>query len=73
MAHTFKEVVGVSPINYLIDRRMQEARNLLENTDFSIGPISMFCGYSSQSYFSQVFIKNEGMTPVEYRKQVKKI
>lgn len=68
LVHAFKKYKGISPINYLIRLRLKEAMELLETTNYSIAQISGCCGFSSQSYFSQVFKKTLHMTPNEYRK-----
>lgn len=67
MAHEFKRCMGLSPINYLIERRIKECKSLLTTTSLSIAEISETVGFSSQSYFSQMFKKNMGMTPKQYR------
>lgn len=72
LAHAFKEYRGVSPINYLTQIRINEAKHLLETTDFSAAKIADFTGFSSQSYFSQIFHKEIGMTPNQYRKKAQK-
>lgn len=69
IVHVFKKYKGLSPINYLIERRMEEAKNLLETTNFSVSKISNIIGFSSQSYFAQTFKKETNMTPNQYRKQ----
>ena len=69
MVHAFSREYGVSPINYLISRRIQESRYLLSDTDHSLSQISHMLGFSSPSYFSQSFRKLEGMSPMEYRKR----
>lgn len=69
LAHTFTKYVGLSPINYLLQKRIQEGKSLLESTSYSIAQISDLLGFSSQSYFSQAFRKATGMTPMQYRKQ----
>ena len=71
LVHTFSREFGVSPINYLISRRIQESRYLLSDTDHSLSQISHLLGFSSPSYFSQSFRKLEGVSPMEYRKQSK--
>ncbi|MCQ4865778.1 helix-turn-helix transcriptional regulator [Pseudoflavonifractor phocaeensis] len=71
LVHTFSREFGVSPINYLISRRIQESRYLLSDTDHSLSQISHMLGFSSPSYFSQSFRKLEGVSPMEYRKQSK--
>lgn len=68
LVHTFKKYKGTSPINFLIDKRILEAKNLLETTNYSIAQISDIIGFSSQSYFSQIFRKITGVTPLQYRK-----
>ena len=68
MAHAFKREYGVSPINYLIARRIQEGKRLLTETDHSLSQIASVLGFSSSSYFSQSFRNAEGISPTEYRK-----
>lgn len=68
LVHAFKSYKGISPINYLIEKRITEAKNLLETTNYPIAKIATMIGFSSQSYFSQVFKKETSMTPNEYRK-----
>lgn len=70
-AHTFTDTYGLSPINYLNERRLQVSKELLENTDHSIAEIAHLSGFASQSYFSQCFRKNCQMTAGEYRKMVR--
>lgn len=68
LVHAFKQYKGMSPINYLIHLRIKAAKELLETTNYSIAQISESSGFSSQSYFSQAFKKETGMTPNAYRK-----
>ncbi len=70
MVHAFNKYIGYSPINYLIEKRISESKRLLETTSQSIAQIASTVGFSSQSYFSQVFKKSTGMTPNAYRKSV---
>ena len=69
MVHVFTEEYGTSPINYLILRRIEEGKKLLKTTDHSLALISRTLGFSSPSYFSQVFKKHMQCTPIEYRKK----
>lgn len=71
LAHAFKEEYGLSPIRYMISRRIDESRFLLQETDMSMSQIARVLGFSSASYFSQSFRRAEGMTPAEYRKNRK--
>ncbi len=72
MVHVFTEEYGISPINYLIYKRIEEGKKLLQTTDYSLALIGRTLGFSSPSYFSQVFKKHADCTPLEYRKQSRK-
>lgn len=72
LVHAFKNYKGTSPINYMIEKRIQESKHLLETTNYPISKIATLIGFSSQSYFSQVFRKETKMTPNEYRKSMEK-
>lgn len=69
LAHTFRKEFGVSPISYLISRRIDESRFLLRETSHSLSTITQMLGFSSLSYFSQCFRRTEGISPMEYRRQ----
>lgn len=64
----FKELFGTTPIKYLNKIRMNKAKELLSNTDISIGEIAELTGFQSIYYFSRYFKTHEAITPVEYRK-----
>ena len=68
MVHAFSEEYGISPINYMISRRIEESRYLLQETDMSMSQIARILGFSSASYFSQSFRRAEGISPIAYRK-----
>lgn len=51
MVHSFTKEYGISPINYLIFRRIEESKYLLGDTDHSLSQISHMLGFSSPSYF----------------------
>lgn len=69
LSHTFTKHLGMSPITYLIQRRLQISKDMLTQTDHSIAQIASSSGFASQSYFSQIFKKFTGMSPNQYRKQ----
>lgn len=71
LAHTFQREYGISPISYLIMRRIRESRHMLENTNYSLSQIARSIGFSSPSYFSQSFHRSEGISPAEYRKRAR--
>lgn len=72
MVHAFTRYAGLSPINYLLQKRIQEGKALLESTTYSIAQISTLLGFSSQSYFSQAFKKATGKTPIAHRNEYQK-
>ncbi len=64
----FKNLVGISFRKYLIDLRIEHARDLLLTTDLPINEISEQSGFTSPSYFISVFKKAEGIAPGAFRK-----
>lgn len=72
LVHAFTKYVGVSPITYLLQRRIDEGKSLLSSTSYSISQISSILGFSSHSYFSQAFKKSVGQTPIQYRNTCRK-
>lgn len=70
-AHTFKDEFGISPKRYLLNVRIEAAKDLLSNTDQKINDIAKEIGFSSQQRFNDIFRKYEGLTPLHYRKQEK--
>ena len=69
LVHAFKKYNHISPINYQLKLRIQEAEQLLKTTNLVIADVSSSLGFSSQSYFSQIFKKHTGLTPNQYRKK----
>lgn len=72
LVHSFKKYSGMTPINYLNNKRLKEACMLLKTTNHSIATIASIIGMSSQSYFCQSFKKQYKISPNEYRKQSQK-
>lgn len=72
LSHTFKKLLGYSPIQYMIHRRIGEAQNMLINTDLTITEIALHCGYNNSNYFQVVFNSTVGMPPGKYRKSWRK-
>lgn len=71
LSHEFKKSYGISPVNYIIQKRIKESKSLLKKTDHSLTQIATIVGFSSPSYFSQIFKKSEHMSPSDYRKFVR--
>ena len=66
----FKNEMEVSPINYLLNLRVEKAKELLKNTDLKILDIALTIGFSSQQRFNEIFKKYENITPLQYRKSL---
>ena len=67
LVRTFQKEYGITPINYLIERRLEESRFMLKNTNYSASQIVSLLGFSSSSYFSQCFRRKEHMSPSQSR------
>ena len=72
ISHEFRKIYGISPINYVIDRRLNDAKWLLINTNQSLVSISEKVGYENTSYFSKLFEKRIHYSPLEFREKYKK-
>lgn len=68
-AHAFNAAYGVAPHRYILRRRIDKAKALLGNSDFTIAAISYRLGFSSQSRFTQIFARHTGLTPSAYRSE----
>lgn len=65
----FKQAYRVTPIEYLILKRVEVSKGLLISTNHSMETIAHIVGFNSQSYFNQVFRKKVGFTPSQFRKK----
>ena len=66
----FKKAIGCSPITYINEYRIKQAKYLLEETDLSVTEICLECGFNNQGNFQQEFRKRTGTTPLQYRKRI---
>ncbi len=64
----FKRETGLTPMDWLNQRRLQMARQYLSGTRKSVAEIAEACGFQDQFYFSRVFRKQFGQSPLQYRK-----
>jgi len=67
LSRSFRGQVGDSPINYMIRRRMDEAKKLLVTTPLPVHKIAEKVGYGNVSYFNMLFKKFESVSPGKYR------
>ncbi len=63
----FKKTTGKSIINYLIDVRINNAKKMLAETSMSCARIALAVGFDDANYFSRVFKKRTGYSPLKYR------
>jgi AraC-like DNA-binding protein/mannose-6-phosphate isomerase-like protein (cupin superfamily) len=68
---TFQGAVGLSPINYLKQVRLQKARALLRESNRQIEEISSLCGFADSNYFIRCFRQAYGTTPNKFRVRFK--
>jgi len=71
LQHLFKSETGESIINYINKLRIDMAKKLLLNTDTSIIDIGITVGFNTRQNFTHIFKKHTGMSPTDYRKEVK--
>ena len=65
----FREMMGLSPTEYIIRTRCAFASELLRATSLSVGEISCTVGYADAHFFSRIFKKSVGVSPSVYRKR----
>lgn len=66
-SHVFKQSVGTTPYQYLLQQRVERAKQLLKQTERSIMDIAFLCGFNSHSHLSKQFRQFTGVTPKAYR------
>lgn len=66
----FKRHTGRTPFEFLVDVKIEKAREMLRKTDCTISQICDLCGFSSLSYFSRVFRLKTGITPTQYKNNI---
>jgi AraC family transcriptional regulator len=64
----FKKILGVTPYEYMLKKRLNTAKHLLTTTDKPVAEIAEITGYENSYYFSRTFRKNTGKTPSQVRK-----
>jgi len=63
----FRSTIGVTPIQYLKQYRIQQAASLLTHTNQKVSDIAAACGFQDMSYFTRAFREQMGCVPTEYR------
>lgn len=70
-SRSFKAVMNVPPMRYVLMRRVELAKSYLERSNESLVSIALACGFASQSHFTTAFRQFTGMTPAVYRAGLK--
>jgi transcriptional regulator GlxA family with amidase domain len=71
LSRRFQAATGRSPMRYLRELRLREARSLLTHSDLGVAEIAWRCGFGSPSRFASVFARDQGMSPREFRAAVR--
>lgn len=66
----FRRHLETSPIDYIVNRRLERAKHLMKMHDLSLKEIADQCGYKTESFFSRSFKSKYGVSPKEYRKSL---
>lgn len=69
-SRAFKQSMGMTPTNYIAERRIERAKKLMQETDLPISEIALRSGFSSQSHFTTSFRRLVRVTPRSFRKGV---
>lgn len=67
--HLFKQSMGVSPYQYVLQQRINKAKPLLKQRQLAITDVALECGFANQTHFTKYFRKLTGITPRAYREQ----
>ncbi|WNR42982.1 helix-turn-helix transcriptional regulator [Paenibacillus roseipurpureus] len=65
----FLEATGISPMTYLLRKRLEEAVKLLKHSSLSVKDIAITTGFDNSGYFGKVFHKQMGLAPAEFRRR----
>ncbi|MBW4512889.1 MAG: AraC family transcriptional regulator [Scytonematopsis contorta HA4267-MV1] len=68
-SRSFKQSVGITPYQYLLQQRVERAKQLLKQQAISISDIALDCGFANQTHLAKVFRQMTGMTPKTYQKR----
>ncbi|MCR6097525.1 response regulator [Salipaludibacillus agaradhaerens] len=71
ISRKFKQEMGMPLSTYVTELRIEQAKRYLSQTDDKLYTIALKLGYQDEKYFSKLFKKRTGMTPIEYRNDEK--
>jgi transcriptional regulator GlxA family with amidase domain len=68
-ARAFRRSTGLSPHQWLLQHRIDEAHGLLRDRRLSLAEIACACGFADQSHFTKAYTRLRGITPGAWRRQ----
>ena len=68
LSHLFKQITGISILEYRNELRLTRAKQMLIESRFSVNEIAIKCGFCNASYFAEVFSCSEKISPSQFRK-----
>jgi transcriptional regulator GlxA family with amidase domain len=66
-SRSFKRSTGMSPQDWIRNQRIQQAKELIKNSELTLTQISAECGFCDQAHFSHMFTRTEGTNPALWR------
>jgi AraC-like DNA-binding protein len=69
-ARAFRQSMGLSPHQWLLRRRVDEAKRLLRKRTLSLSEVALACGFVDQSHFTRVFTRRIGISPGAWRRNL---
>lgn len=70
-ARAFKQSTGFAPHQYVLQQRIERAKRLLRETNFTVVEISFQLGFADQSHFTKIFRQHTGATPTGFQLQAR--
>jgi AraC family transcriptional regulator len=67
-SHAFKKSMGKSPHQFVLQQRVQRAKELLGSLNLRMIDIALACGFKTQQHFARVFRETSGLSPTEYQR-----
>lgn len=71
VSHSFKRQTGKSIREYLTELRVEDAKSFLSHSDLTVTEIAFSVGFSDSNYFSNVFKRQVGISPMAYRRKTR--
>lgn len=73
LTYLFRKEEGITPMNYLMNERINAAKNLLKYSEYTQAEIASYLCFCDQSHFCRTYKRIEGITPGQYRKSIRSI